>query len=135
MNGYIYNGDNGRRVGAENPLPTQLRTTVGGDPFAPPVAMGRYTLTVDTTGTDNDLGALLGGTVLVDAIAAGLVALLVTVETNDVRVAFDNTDPSSNGLLYGKGNTQPYVWDCSDFTKLKIAGQGGSATLRVALFK
>lgn len=108
--------------------------------LGPPVSLGRYTLTVDQSGADNTLAALLqagGGTAttLSEAIEMGLSALLVTVEVADVRVAFDATDPSATGLLYGKGNTQPYVWDCADFTKVRIAGQAASATLRVHLFK
>lgn len=98
-----------------------------------PVSLGRYTVTSTTTGTS--LATLLGGTVLADAINAGASFVIATVETNDVRVAFDGSDPSSNGFLYAKANGQPYVWDISDLTQIKLAGQTASATVRVGLMK
>jgi hypothetical protein len=112
--------------------------------FGAPACLGEYSFTVDATGSDNTLSALLAtatapetgsGTTLSAAITAGLAFMLVTVETQNVRASFNSNDPSTTGMLYTKDNAQPYVWDPSDFTKVKIAGQGGSATLRVALFR
>lgn len=115
-----------------------------GQPLAlgAPVCLGEYAFAVDNSFANNDLATLLGGTVLADAIAGDVAGLegyelsfiLITVETNNVRISFKGNDPTTNGLLYAKDNGKPYPLDVDDFTLIRIVGQGGTANLKVALF-
>ena len=97
-----------------------------------PADVGHYKKTLTTAATT--LATLLGGTVLTDAIAAGATALLVTVESNPIRVRADNNDPDpTTGLLFAKDNPQPYPFDWADLTKVRLIAVGGSATLNIEI--
>lgn len=103
-----------------------------------PVCLGSTAVTVDTSSTGNDLASLLAaGTpplTLATLITSGLSFILVTVETNNVRISFDDSDPTTNGLLYAKDNARPYAFDPSDFTKMRMVAQTASAALKIACF-
>lgn len=115
-----------------------LAVALATDTFPPPViaaSTNHFAIAVDTSNAGNGLGALLGGTVLADQIAAGATSVLVTVETFPIRVRFDGGDASTIGHLYAKDNPQPYVFDVSDLTKIQMVGIGGSASVNVSFFK
>jgi hypothetical protein len=121
-------------------LPATFLTDEDGDPIklSAPTCLGHYTIAPDISNASNDLGALLTAVTSVDtlgtAITAGLQAVLVTVEAQNIKVTFNGTDPTTNGLLFIKDNGQPYVWDAANFASVRIVGVGGTATLRIALF-
>jgi hypothetical protein len=117
-------------------MPMMALGTPSGTPLNldPPECLSHYVLTADTSFAGNTLAALLGGTVLVDQVAAGLSAITVTVTGFPIRVRFDGGDPSTIGHIYGVDNVQPYVWDAADFADIAFVGIGGAATVNIALW-
>lgn len=97
---------------------------------------------LDATNGSNDLATHLGGTVLADAIAgtlAGFVGyklafILMTVETNDVRISFDDADPATNGGVWKKDSSRPHCIDVADFTKVRIVAAAATAKVTFQLF-
>ncbi len=107
-----------------------------------PECLGEFQIAaLDTSDAGNDLATILGGTVLADAIAGNtanhltkkLSFILMSVETQDVRVSFDGNDPAAKGQVFKKDTSKPHCLDTVDFTKIHITGNGGAAKVTFAL--
>lgn len=112
MDRAILYGDDGSPLGLGNPV----------------VVGSQVSLTVDSSFAGNDLATLAG------SIPSGAKAFLFAVETNDIRVSFDGSDPTSNGFKYTK-DSGLYTIDIGDLTKVFMVGQGGTATVRCQFIK
>lgn len=112
-----------------------------------PSCLGEISIpALDTTSAGNDLASLIAGavsggtaqlganTTLAALVTAGLSFVLMTVETNDVRVSCFDQDPATYGQIYKKDTTKPHCLDPSDFTKLRMVASAATAKVTLQFF-